>query len=62
MRRTFAPVALVGQCTAPLANLNFFSLDNLLTLHDLPGHFPSQLPCCDAIIFTIYSGHVPRLR
>jgi hypothetical protein len=50
------------QCAVPLANLNFFSLDNLITWQDLPGHFSGQLRPCDAITFTVYSGHVPRMR
>jgi hypothetical protein len=62
MGGTFAPEALMSQCAAHLANLNFFSLGNSITLQDLPGHFSSQLRCCDAITFTVYSGHVPRLR
>ena len=62
MRDTFAPEALMRQCAAPLANLNFFSLDNSITWQDLPGHFSGQLRPCDAITCTVYSGHVPRMR
>ena len=62
MRDTFAPEALMRQCAVPLANLNFFSLHNSITWQDLRGHFSGQLLPCDAITFTVYSGHVPRLR
>jgi len=62
MRDTFAPEALMRQCAPPLANLNFFSLDNSITWRDLAGHFSGQLRPCDAITFTVYSAYVPRLR
>jgi hypothetical protein len=62
MHGTFAPEALMSQCTAPLANLNSLSVDNSFSLWDLPGRFSSQLLCCDAITFRVYSAHVPRLR
>jgi hypothetical protein len=62
MHGTFAPQALMRQCAAPLANLNFFSPDNSIMWQDLPGHFSGQLQCCDAITIRVYSAHAPRPR
>ena len=62
MRGTFALEALTSQCTAPLAHLSSLSLDNLLQLQDLPGHFPGHSQDCDVITFRVYCAHVPRPR